>query len=62
MRNLQKVKYRPWFQTFRKWSGQLIGPFIIFQLLRTLIFPTIVDIFLLSLFIIVAISLYWEII
>ncbi|MCM3568381.1 hypothetical protein M3183_09790 [Neobacillus mesonae] len=62
VRNFQKFKYRPWFQTFRKWSGQLIVPFIIFQFLRTIFLPTVFDVLLLSLFIVIAISIYFEII
>ncbi|MBL4951219.1 hypothetical protein JK635_03055 [Neobacillus sp. YIM B02564] len=62
MRNFQKYKHRPWFRTFRKWSGQLIIPFIIFQFIRTIFLPTIFDVLLLSFFIVIAISIYFEII
>ncbi|WP_042459248.1 hypothetical protein [Neobacillus dielmonensis] len=61
MRNFQKYKYRPWFKTFRRISGQLILPFIIFQFLRTIFLPTVFDIILLSLFIGIAISIYFEV-
>ncbi|MED4203166.1 hypothetical protein [Neobacillus mesonae] len=62
MRNFQKYKYRPWFQTFRKWSGQLIVPFIIFQFIRTLFLPTVFDVLLLAFFIVIAVAIWSEII
>ncbi|GHH97201.1 hypothetical protein [Neobacillus kokaensis] len=62
MRNFQKYKHRPWFRTFRKWSGQLIVPFIIFQFIRTIFLPTIFDVLLLALFIVIAVGIWSEII
>jgi hypothetical protein len=62
MKNFHKYKYRPWFKTFRKISGQLIVPFIIFQFLRTIFLPTVFDVLLLSFFILIAVSIYFEII
>ncbi|MBS4215463.1 MULTISPECIES: hypothetical protein [Neobacillus] len=62
MKNFHKYKHRPWFRTFRRLSGQLVVPFIIFQFIRTIFLPTIFDVLLLSLFIVIAISIYFEII
>ncbi|WP_251549413.1 hypothetical protein [Neobacillus muris] len=61
MRNFQKYKHRPWFRTFRKLSGQLIVPFMIFQFLRTIFLPTVFDVILLSLFVVIAFSIYFDI-
>ncbi|WP_312471011.1 hypothetical protein [Neobacillus sp.] len=60
--NFQKYKHRPWFRTIRRFCGQFIVPFIIFQFLRTIFFPTVFDVLLLSFFIAIAVSIYFEII
>lgn len=60
--NFHKYKYRPWFITSRRIAGQLIVPFSIFQLIRTLFLPTILDILLLTIFLVIAVSIYFEII
>ncbi|WHY76362.1 hypothetical protein QNH20_19880 [Neobacillus sp. WH10] len=57
-----KNKHRPWFRTFRRFCGQLIIPFVIFQFIRTIFLPTVFDVLLLSFFIAIAISIYFEII
>ncbi|MEH7106646.1 MULTISPECIES: hypothetical protein [Bacillaceae] len=62
MRNFQKFKHRPWFRTFRRFCGQLIIPFMIFQLIRTLFLPTVFDVLLLLFFFVIAITVYFEII
>ncbi|MBO8172531.1 MAG: hypothetical protein H0Z33_11680 [Bacillaceae bacterium] len=49
------VKYRlrshPWYYKFRAGLKQFIAPLMIFQLIRTLIFPTALDVIILLLFI-----------
>ncbi|MEH7354278.1 hypothetical protein V7150_11975 [Neobacillus drentensis] len=60
--NFNKYKHRPWFRTFRRFCGQLIIPFVIFQFIRTIFLPTVFDVLLLSFFIAIAISIYFEII
>jgi hypothetical protein len=62
VKHFHKFKYRPWFQTFRKMASQLIIPFTIFQLLRTLFLPTVFDVLLLTVFIVIAASIYLEVI
>ncbi|MCM2531500.1 hypothetical protein NDK43_02655 [Neobacillus pocheonensis] len=56
----KKYAYHPWYRTCRRVCAQFIIPFLIFQLIRTLLLPTLFDIFLLSLFIVIAISLFFE--
>ncbi|WP_026563414.1 hypothetical protein [Bacillus sp. UNC41MFS5] len=60
-RNFNKFKYQPWFRTCRRVAAQLIIPFVAFQFIRTLIIPTFFDIVLLTLFVAIAVSIYFEI-
>ncbi|MFZ7945579.1 MULTISPECIES: hypothetical protein [Bacillaceae] len=60
--NFHKYKHRPWFRTFRRFCGQLIVPFVIFQFIRTIFLPTVFDVLLLTCFIFIAISIYFDII
>ncbi|WP_160722013.1 hypothetical protein [Bacillus sp. USDA818B3_A] len=57
-----KYKYRPWFITSRRIAAQLIIPFSIFQFIRTLFLPTVLDVLLLMIFLVIAVSIYFEII
>ncbi|WAA11592.1 hypothetical protein [Fervidibacillus halotolerans] len=50
-----------WLRTIRRLVGQLIIPFTIFQAIRTLIFPTTLDVFLLIFFLLIAIAYYLDI-
>ncbi|MGG4264335.1 hypothetical protein [Peribacillus simplex] len=50
----------PWMKKFRGVCQQFIVPFIVFQGLRTLIFPTFFDMLLLVAFVFLAMSLYFE--
>jgi hypothetical protein len=61
-RGFSKFKYQPWFRTCRRVCAQLIIPFVIFQFIRTLIIPTFFDIVLLTLFVAIAVSLYFEVV
>ncbi|MCM3725306.1 hypothetical protein M3226_06275 [Neobacillus cucumis] len=60
--NFHKYKYRPWFITSRRIAAQLIVPFSIFQFIRTLFLPTVLDVLLLTIFLVIAVSLYFDII
>jgi retron-type reverse transcriptase len=60
--NFQKYKYHPWFRGFRRICGQFIIPFIIFQGIRTLLIPTVFDILLLCIFLMIAAGIFFEII
>lgn len=64
---MKKRRYNPyalprWARTARGVCAQLIIPFCIFQGFRTLFFPTTFDVFLLAVFIIVALAIQFEII
>ncbi|TWE02568.1 hypothetical protein FB550_104113 [Neobacillus bataviensis] len=59
--NFHKYKYRPWFITSRRIAAQLIVPFSIFQFIRTLFLPTVLDVLLLTIFLVIAVSLYFDI-
>lgn len=61
-RGFSKYKYHPWFRGFRRICSQFIIPFLIFQLIRTLLIPTFIDILLLTLFLMIAVGLFLEII
>ena len=57
-----KYKYQPWFMTSRRIAAQFIVPFTIFQFIRTLFIPTILDVLLLMIFLAIAVSIYFDII
>jgi hypothetical protein len=57
-----KFTYHPWFRTCRRIAAQFIIPFVFFQFIRTLLLPTVFDVLLLSFFIVIAISIFFEII
>ncbi|MDQ1144852.1 hypothetical protein QE429_001679 [Bacillus sp. SORGH_AS 510] len=61
-RNFHKYKYKPWFITCRRIAAQLIVPFTIFQFIRTLLLPTIFDVLLLTCFLVIAVSIYFDIV
>ncbi|MED1468413.1 hypothetical protein ACT8ZR_17280 [Neobacillus sp. M.A.Huq-85] len=61
-RKFSKFTYHPWFRACRRIAAQFIVPFIIFQFIRTLFLPTVFDVLLLSFFIVVGLSLMFEII
>jgi len=61
-RGFNKFSYHPWFRACRRVAAQFIFPFIIFQFIRTLFLPTVFDVLLLSFFIAIAISIFFEII
>ncbi|MCL6571838.1 MAG: hypothetical protein K6T88_09160 [Bacillus sp. (in: Bacteria)] len=60
--NFHKFKYQPWFRTCRRVAAQFIVPFIIFQFIRTLLLPTVFDILLLTTFLVIALSIYFDIV
>ena len=59
---ITKYSYTPWYRTTRRVCEQLILPFTVFQLIRTLFIPTVFDVLLLSIFIAIAVSIYFEIV
>ncbi|RSD23327.1 hypothetical protein [Mesobacillus subterraneus] len=64
---MKRRRYNPytlprWARTARAVCVQLIIPFCVFQGIRTLFFPTTFDVFLLALFIIIALAIKFEII
>ncbi|WML45565.1 hypothetical protein [Neobacillus sp. PS3-40] len=61
-RRFNKYSMPPWTRKIRIFCGQFIIPFCIFQGIRTVIFPTILDVFLLTIFTLTAIALFFDII
>ncbi|WP_066063770.1 hypothetical protein [Neobacillus soli] len=61
-RRFNKVSYHPWFRACRRIAGRFIIPFIIFQFIRTLLLPTVFDILLLTAFLVIAISIYFDVV
>ena len=59
---ITKYSYTPWYRTTKRVCEQLILPFTIFQLIRTLFIPTVFDVLLLAIFIAIAVSIYFEIV
>ncbi|MEH7176397.1 hypothetical protein [Neobacillus vireti] len=59
---ITKYAYTPWYRTIRGVFAQLVLPFTIFQLIRTLFIPTVFDVLLLCVFIAIAVSIYFEIV
>lgn len=58
----KKYSYHPWYRACRRVCAQFILPFVIFELVRILLLPTLFDLFLLFLFTTIAICLFFEII
>ncbi|TDL82132.1 hypothetical protein [Peribacillus frigoritolerans] len=59
----RKINYynmSPWVKQFKLIAGQFIVPITIFQTIRTLIFPSLVDLVLLSLLILLGVALHME--
>ncbi|MDR0138179.1 hypothetical protein RFW18_10550 [Metabacillus idriensis] len=59
----RKINYynmSPWVKQFKVIAGQFIVPITIFQTIRTLIFPSPVDLVLLSLLILLGVALHME--
>jgi hypothetical protein len=63
MRRRFTSRYRTpgWFQSLKAAVGQLTIPLFIFQLIRTILFPTSVDFFLLFILLIFHIVLSYEV-
>lgn len=59
---ITKYSYTSWYITTRRVCAQLILPFTIFQLIRTLFIPTVFDVLLLTVFIAIAVSIFFEIV
>ncbi|XJZ26386.1 hypothetical protein ACF5W4_13445 [Bacillota bacterium Lsc_1132] len=52
----------PWIQSVKRVCGQFVIPFTIFQGIRTILLPTTFDVLLLTIFILIALALYFEVI
>ncbi|MDX8359408.1 MULTISPECIES: hypothetical protein [Bacillaceae] len=46
----------PWARQLRDICGQMIIPIAVFQLLRTIFFPTTFDVFILALLVVIAVA------
>ncbi|CRK84312.1 hypothetical protein [Neobacillus massiliamazoniensis] len=61
-RSFHRFKYQPWFIGFRRICGQFIVPIIIFQGIRTILIPTVFDIFLLAFLLMIGMMIFLKII
>ncbi|WP_048825798.1 hypothetical protein [Bacillus sp. B-jedd] len=61
-RRFNIYSYPHWLRTIRGVAAQFCIPFCIFQGIRTIFFPTVFDVLLLLALIIIAISIYLELI
>ncbi|WP_170007832.1 hypothetical protein [Bacillus fonticola] len=52
--------FQNWMKNARAIAQQLVIPFTVFQVIRTVIFPTTFDVLLLALFIFIALAFYYE--
>ncbi|UQD52910.1 hypothetical protein [Bacillus methanolicus] len=52
----------PWLKTFRSVCSQFIIPFCVFQGIRTILLPTTFDVLLLTIFVLLALALHFDII
>ncbi|WP_110927098.1 hypothetical protein [Bacillus massiliglaciei] len=52
--------FTPWLKKGREIGQQFIVPFCIFQAFRTLLFPTGFDVFLLGVFVLIALGYYFQ--
>ncbi|PWA10703.1 hypothetical protein DCC39_10445 [Pueribacillus theae] len=56
----RRLKYPPWVLTIRDIAAQVCLPLVIFQLIRTLFFPTALDVVLLLVFAAITLCLALE--
>ncbi|WP_053369062.1 hypothetical protein [Bacillus sp. FJAT-27245] len=61
MRRFNRFRYPPWLRTIRAVAAQFCIPFSIFQGIRTIIFPTTLDVLLLAILILLATAIYLDI-
>ncbi|MDE3839792.1 hypothetical protein C0966_10520 [Bacillus methanolicus] len=52
----------PWLKTLRNVCNQFIIPFCVFQGIRTILLPTTFDVLLLTIFVLLALALHFDII
>ncbi|MBP3038244.1 hypothetical protein J9303_01840 [Bacillaceae bacterium Marseille-Q3522] len=61
-RRYNRYALPPWLRNFRNVCAQFIIPIGVFQAIRTILLPSIIDIILLTLIILLAIALRYEMI
>ncbi|MDP4084539.1 MAG: hypothetical protein Q8934_07965 [Bacillota bacterium] len=61
-RRFNKYSLPPWSYKIKAVCGQFIIPFCIFQAIRTILIPTVLDVLLLITFTLIAIAIFFEII
>ncbi|MBE6183844.1 hypothetical protein [Heyndrickxia ginsengihumi] len=59
-KKFNKYTVQSWFRNIRGICRQLIIPFAIFQGIRTVLFPTTLDVLLLAIFILIALGFHYE--
>jgi len=60
--SFKRYKYHPWVRGFKQFYGRFMIPLIIFQGIRTILLPTVFDVFLLALLVTLALSIFLDII
>ncbi|KOO46950.1 hypothetical protein [Priestia koreensis] len=58
--NFNSMQAQKWLKTIGAGCAQFIIPLTIFQAVRTLFFPSILDVFLLILFVLLSLAIYLE--
>lgn len=61
-KKLNRYALPSWVQNIKRICAQFIIPFCIFQGIRTILLPTTFDVLLLTIFILIALALYFEMI
>jgi hypothetical protein len=60
MKNFNRFSWPPWLRQVRIVCVQVIIPITIFQGVRTIFFPTPIDVILLAIFVLIAVALHLE--
>lgn len=61
MKRYTKFNAPVWLQNIKRICGQFIIPFCIFQGIRTILLPTTFDVLFLTILILIALALYFDI-
>lgn len=59
-RRFNQYTFQNWMRNAKAVCRQLIIPFVIFQTIRTFLFPTSIDVLLLAIFIGIALAFHYE--
>lgn len=59
-RKFNQTTFQSWIRNLKGVCRQLIVPFAIFQVIRTFLFPTTIDVLLLTIFVATALAFHFE--